>query len=67
MSVWSIPKHDEWHTASASRRAVLIVPVGSITGAMVGGLILGMLPDLVLAPALAVILLVSAVKLARHD
>ena len=40
---------------------------GSIAGALLGGLLLGVFPDLVLIPALAVILLVSAVKLARHD
>ncbi|HET6354248.1 hypothetical protein [Streptomyces sp.] len=31
------------------------------------GLLLGVFSDLLLIPALAVILLVSAVKLARHD
>lgn len=34
---------------------------------MPGGLLLGMFPNLVLIPLLAGILLVSAVKLARHD
>ena len=34
---------------------------------MVGGLLLGVIPDLVLIPILAVVLLVSAIKLARHD
>jgi len=40
---------------------------GSIVGAVLGGLLLGMFPNLVLIQLLAVILLVSAVKLARHD
>ncbi|MGE6736730.1 sulfite exporter TauE/SafE family protein [Streptomyces sp. NPDC059900] len=40
---------------------------GSIAGALLGGLLLGVFPDAVLIPTLAVILLVSAVKLARHD
>ncbi|MFF8259041.1 sulfite exporter TauE/SafE family protein [Streptomyces virginiae] len=40
---------------------------GSIIGALLGGLLLGVFPDAVLIPALAVILLVSALKLARHD
>jgi hypothetical protein len=35
-------------------------------GAVLGGLLLGVFPDLVLIPALAVILVVSGVKLARH-
>jgi uncharacterized membrane protein YfcA len=39
---------------------------GSIAGAVLGGLLLGAFPDLVLIPALVIILLVSAVKPARH-
>ncbi|MGW8970555.1 sulfite exporter TauE/SafE family protein [Streptomyces platensis] len=51
----------------ANRRFTLVMIAGSISGAVLGGLLLGVFPDLVLIPALAVILLVSAVKLARHD
>ncbi|MFF5938900.1 sulfite exporter TauE/SafE family protein [Streptomyces sp. NPDC012508] len=51
----------------ANRRFTLVMIAGSITGAVLGGLLLGVFPDLVLIPALAVILLVSAVKLARHE
>ncbi|MFF0000548.1 TSUP family transporter [Streptomyces avermitilis] len=51
----------------ANRRFTLIMAAGSIAGAMLGGLLLGVFPDLVLIPVLALILLVSAVKLARHD
>ena len=40
---------------------------GFVAGAALGGLLLGAFPDVVLIPALAVILLASAVKLARHD
>ncbi|MFF3129633.1 hypothetical protein ACFVRD_47415 [Streptomyces sp. NPDC057908] len=40
---------------------------GSVAGAVLGGLLLSVFPDLVLIPALTVILIVSAVKLARHD
>jgi uncharacterized membrane protein YfcA len=47
-------------------RFVVLMIAGSITGAIVGGLLFGAIPDLVLIPALAVILLASAVKLARH-
>ncbi|MFE7541668.1 sulfite exporter TauE/SafE family protein [Streptomyces platensis] len=50
-----------------NRRFTLVMIAGSISGAVLGGLLLGVFPDLVLIPALAVILLVSAVKLARHD
>jgi uncharacterized protein len=45
---------------------VLAMTVGSIAGAVVGALLLGAVPDLVLIPALALLLLLSAVKLWRH-
>ncbi|MFF4498274.1 sulfite exporter TauE/SafE family protein [Streptomyces sp. NPDC001546] len=48
-------------------RFTTIMAAGSIAGAVLGGLLLGVFPGLVLIPALAVILLVSAYKLARHD
>ncbi len=48
-------------------RFVAVMVAGSVTGALLGGLFLGVIPDLVLIPALAVVLLISAVKLARHD
>ncbi|MFE5947092.1 sulfite exporter TauE/SafE family protein [Streptomyces sp. NPDC056480] len=51
----------------ANLRFTMIMAAGSIVGAVLGGLLLGVFPDLVLIPALAVILLVSAAKLARHD
>ncbi|WSE17163.1 sulfite exporter TauE/SafE family protein [Streptomyces sp. NBC_01397] len=51
----------------ANLRFTAVMAAGSVAGAAMGGLLLGVFPDLVLIPALAVILLVSAVKLARHD
>ncbi|MDV5146762.1 sulfite exporter TauE/SafE family protein [Streptomyces sp. SBC-4] len=51
----------------ANRRFTITMAAGSIAGAVLGGLLLGVFPDVVLIPVLAVILLVSAVKLARHD
>ncbi|WP_328753785.1 sulfite exporter TauE/SafE family protein [Streptomyces sp. NBC_00269] len=50
----------------ANIRFTLIMAAGSAAGAVLGGLLLGVFPDLVLIPLLAAILLVSAVKLARH-
>ncbi|MGI5487852.1 TSUP family transporter [Microtetraspora malaysiensis] len=47
-------------------RFTAIMVAGSIAGALLGGLLLGMIADGVLIPALAVILLISAAKLARH-
>ncbi|MFF5482340.1 TSUP family transporter [Streptomyces sp. NPDC012935] len=51
----------------ANLRFTLVMAAGSITGAMLGGLLLGVFSDLALIPALALILLISAAKLARHD
>ncbi|MEW1674871.1 sulfite exporter TauE/SafE family protein [Streptomyces noursei] len=50
----------------ANRRFTLVMIAGSVTGSVLGGLLLGVFSDSVLMPALAVILLISAVKLARH-
>ncbi|MFC5828642.1 TSUP family transporter [Nonomuraea insulae] len=51
----------------ANLRFITIMVAGSITGALLGGLLLGVIPDVVLIPVLAVILLISAVKMARHN
>ncbi|MCX5205956.1 sulfite exporter TauE/SafE family protein [Streptomyces sp. NBC_00237] len=50
----------------ANRRFVTVMAAGSIAGALLGGVLVGVFPDLVLVPVLALILLVSSVKLARH-
>jgi uncharacterized membrane protein YfcA len=47
-------------------RFVLAMTVGSISGAVAGAFLLGVIPNLLLIPALALILLLSAVKLWRH-
>jgi uncharacterized membrane protein YfcA len=49
-----------------NKRFVLVMAAGSILGAFVGGRLLGIVSGSVLLPALAVILLVSAVKVWRH-
>ncbi|MEU6166111.1 sulfite exporter TauE/SafE family protein [Streptomyces tanashiensis] len=51
----------------ANLRFTVILAAGSTAGAVLGGLLLGVFPDLALIPALAGILLVSALELARHD
>ncbi|MFG2622483.1 sulfite exporter TauE/SafE family protein [Streptomyces sp. NPDC048507] len=51
----------------ANLRFTATMAAGSIAGAILGGLLLGAFPDVVLIPVLAVVLLASAVKLARHD
>lgn len=45
---------------------VLVMAAGSVLGASIGGLLLGLVPDGVLLPLLAGILLLSAVKVWRH-
>lgn len=45
-----------------NRPFVVKMAAGSIAGALVGGLLVGVIPDAVLIPGLAVILLISAVK-----
>ena len=49
-----------------NRRFVLAMAAGSVAGAFLGGRLLGLVPGAVLPPALAAILLVSAVKVWRH-
>lgn len=45
---------------------VLMMALGSIAGAFVGGHLLGLIPDHVLLPILALILVISSVKVWRH-
>ncbi|WP_376093986.1 sulfite exporter TauE/SafE family protein [Roseomonas sp. CCTCC AB2023176] len=49
-----------------NRLFLLVMAAGSVVGAFIGGRLLGVVPGAVLLPALAVILLVSAVKVWRH-
>ena len=46
-----------------NRAFVALMAAGSILGSFIGGLLLGVVPSAVLLPALAAILLVSAVKI----
>jgi uncharacterized membrane protein YfcA len=49
------------------RGFVLVMAAGSVAGAFVGGRLLGIVPAIVLLPALAAILVISAVKVWRHE
>jgi uncharacterized membrane protein YfcA len=51
----------------ANAHFTMIMAAGSIAGSLLGGLLVGVFPGAILIPALAVILLLSALKLARHD
>lgn len=45
---------------------LLVMAAGSVVGTFIGGLLLGVVPNGLLLPALAVVLLISAVKVWRH-
>jgi uncharacterized protein len=47
-------------------RFLTVMALGSVTGTILGGLLLGVIPDLVLVPVLVAVLLLSAVKVWRH-
>ena len=49
-----------------NRGFVIVMAAGSIAGSLIGALLLGIVPGFVLLPALAAILLLSAVKVWRH-
>lgn len=49
-----------------NRTFLLVMAAGSIVGTFIGGKLLGVVPNGLLLPALAVILLVSAAKIWRH-
>lgn len=49
-----------------NRAFLLIMAAGSILGALIGGLLVGFVPDWVLLPTLAIILVASAWKVWRH-
>lgn len=51
---------------SKHRRFVVLMALGSIAGSVVGGLLVGTVPDAVLIPLLALLLVASAVKIARE-
>ena len=49
-----------------NRRFVVVMAIGSIVGSFIGGRLLGFVPTPVLLPLLAVILVLSAIKVWRH-
>jgi uncharacterized protein len=51
---------------SENRRFVLVMAAGSIVGSFIGGRLLGLIPSAVLLPVLALILVLSAVKVWTH-
>lgn len=51
---------------AANKVFLLVMAIGSVIGAAVGGVLLGIVPAIYLLPALAAILLISAIKVWRH-
>lgn len=49
-----------------NKQFLIVMAAGSIVGTFIGGILLGVVPSTILLPSLAVILLVSAVKVWRH-
>ncbi|WP_113132886.1 sulfite exporter TauE/SafE family protein [Hyphomicrobiales bacterium] len=49
-----------------NKRFLLVMASGSVLGTFIGGLLLGVVPNAVLLPVLAVIMVISAVKVWRH-
>ena len=49
-----------------NKQFLLVMAAGSIVGTFIGGMLLGIIPSAVLLPTLALILLISAVKVWRH-
>ncbi|WP_202806424.1 sulfite exporter TauE/SafE family protein [Kribbella catacumbae] len=50
-----------------NRGFVLSMTAGSVTGTLLGGLLLGVVPSVVIVPLLVVLLLASSVKVWRHE
>ncbi|MET4206676.1 sulfite exporter TauE/SafE family protein [Bradyrhizobium sp. LA2.1] len=51
----------------ANWQFMLAMAIGSIVGTFIGSLLLGVVPNSILLPALAVILVISAVEIWRHE
>lgn len=50
-----------------NKRFLVAMTLGSITGTVIGGLLLGVVPSLVLIPLLVLLLLLSSIKVWNHD
>jgi len=59
-------RDDSFHVLHENKSFVLTMAVGSVAGAAIGAALLGVVSSAVLLPALALILLVSAVKVWTH-
>lgn len=60
-------RDQSFHVLSANKRFLSFMAAGSVVGVIVGGLLLGVVPDLVLVPLLVILLVVSSVKVWQHS
>ncbi|WP_322515514.1 sulfite exporter TauE/SafE family protein [Rhodopseudomonas palustris] len=57
---------DSFSVIGRNKVFLLVMAAGSIVGTLIGGLLLGLVPNAILLPLLAAVLLISAVKVWRH-
>lgn len=60
-------RDSSFQVLNANRWFVLVMAAGSVTGTLIGGLLLGVVPTAVLIPLLVALLLASSVKIWRHQ
>ncbi|MFE3059577.1 hypothetical protein [Nocardia sp. NPDC059239] len=60
-------RDNSFHVLRENTRFVATMAAGSIVGTVLGGLLLGVIPGVALIPALAALLLLSAIKVCGHD
>ncbi|GEM33633.1 UPF0721 transmembrane protein [Nocardia neocaledoniensis NBRC 108232] len=60
-------RDDSFQILGANTRFVFVMAAGSIAGTVVGGLLLGVVPSAALIPILTALLLISSVKVWRHQ
>ena len=59
-------RDDAFAVLGQNKTFVLIMAVGSVVGTLIGGMLLGIVPEHVLLPILALILLISSIKVWNH-
>jgi uncharacterized membrane protein YfcA len=58
---------DSFSVIGRNKLFLLVIAAGSIVGTFIGGLLLGLVPNSILLPVLAALLLISAIKVWRHE
>ncbi|MCZ0811014.1 MAG: sulfite exporter TauE/SafE family protein [Pseudomonadota bacterium] len=55
-----------FETLARNKAFLVMMAAGSVIGAFIGGMLLGIVPDAILIPALSAILVISAIRVWRH-